>query len=177
VMTTIRLNGHRCRVGEARRRRCSPCCVASCTSPGQSSGVAFPPAGRARCISTGQRSMSCAVGPSVQRGGNDRTSENRRRSALRAAWLDVDVVQCGYCQRGSVTRCAPPTPSDSEMTPRCREHTVGPIRASGRPLHGGPAAHTDAEVASIIGSTMKGSERGRHQGGSDLDKPLVRLTA
>jgi len=40
--------------------------------------------------------------------------------ALRAAWLDVDVVQCGYCQPGQLmSACAllrsTPSPSDSEI--------------------------------------------------------------
>ena len=60
--------------------------------------------------------------------------------ALKAAWLDVDVVQCGYCQSGQLmSACAllkqTPQPSDADIDAAlagnlCRCGTYPRIRAA-----------------------------------------------
>ncbi len=59
--------------------------------------------------------------------------------AVRAAWLEVDVVQCGYCQSGQIMAAAAllaahPRPSDAEIDAAmsgnlCRCGTYSRIRA------------------------------------------------
>ena len=60
--------------------------------------------------------------------------------ALRAAWLDIDVVQCGYCQSGQLMSAAAllrktPQPSDADIDAAmsgnlCRCGTYPRIRAA-----------------------------------------------
>jgi isoquinoline 1-oxidoreductase alpha subunit len=60
--------------------------------------------------------------------------------ALQQAWLDLEVVQCGYCQSGQLMSAAAllngnPTPSDSEINTVmsgniCRCGTYGRIRSA-----------------------------------------------
>ena len=64
----------------------------------------------------------------------------READALRAAWAEVDVVQCGYCQSGQLmSACAllkkTPKPSDAEIDQAmngniCRCGTYPRIRAA-----------------------------------------------
>jgi isoquinoline 1-oxidoreductase alpha subunit len=64
----------------------------------------------------------------------------RVAEALRAAWLDVDVVQCGYCQSGQLMAAAAllasnPQPSDADIDAAmegnlCRCGTYPRIRAA-----------------------------------------------
>lgn len=61
-------------------------------------------------------------------------------TALRQAWLDLDVVQCGYCQPGQIMSAtallaATPRPSDAEIDAAmtgniCRCGTYQRIRAA-----------------------------------------------
>jgi isoquinoline 1-oxidoreductase alpha subunit len=61
-------------------------------------------------------------------------------NALRAAWIDLDVVQCGYCQSGQLmSACAllkkMPRPSDTDIDRAmsgniCRCGTYPRIRAA-----------------------------------------------
>jgi isoquinoline 1-oxidoreductase alpha subunit len=60
--------------------------------------------------------------------------------AIQKAWLDVEVVQCGYCQSGQIMSAAAllaanPTPNDSDIDAVmagniCRCGTYGRIRAA-----------------------------------------------
>lgn len=61
-------------------------------------------------------------------------------SRVQQAWLDVDVVQCGYCQPGQIMTAAAllarnPNPSDSDIDAAmagniCRCGTYGRVRAA-----------------------------------------------
>jgi isoquinoline 1-oxidoreductase alpha subunit len=66
--------------------------------------------------------------------------EGREADALRAAWTDIDVVQCGYCQSGQImSACAllkkNPKPADTDIDDAmngniCRCGTYPRIRAA-----------------------------------------------
>jgi isoquinoline 1-oxidoreductase subunit alpha len=66
--------------------------------------------------------------------------QGREADAVRAAWLKVDVVQCGYCQGGQIMAAAAllkktPKPSDAEIDAAmqgnlCRCGTYPRIRAA-----------------------------------------------
>ena len=66
--------------------------------------------------------------------------QGREISALRAAWTELDVVQCGYCQGGQLLAAAAllkatPTPSDLQVDAAmdgnlCRCGTYPRIRAA-----------------------------------------------
>jgi aerobic-type carbon monoxide dehydrogenase small subunit (CoxS/CutS family) len=52
--------------------------------------------------------------------GIDKTSQARVATAVQKAWVDKDVVQCGYCQSGQVMAATAllrknPNPSDSDI--------------------------------------------------------------
>jgi isoquinoline 1-oxidoreductase alpha subunit len=71
---------------------------------------------------------------------------------VQAAWLDVDVMQCGYCQAGQIMSATAllernPTPSDEDIDAAmngniCRCATYNRIRAAIRQAAGMPAADT-----------------------------------
>jgi isoquinoline 1-oxidoreductase subunit alpha len=66
--------------------------------------------------------------------------QGKEADAVRAAWLKVDVVQCGYCQGGQIMAAAAllkknPKPSDTEIDTAmdgnlCRCGTYPRIRAA-----------------------------------------------
>jgi isoquinoline 1-oxidoreductase alpha subunit len=72
---------------------------------------------------------------------------------LQAAWLDVDVMQCGYCQAGQIMSAAAllernPAPSDREIDAAmngniCRCATYNRIRAAIKTAAGLPASETE----------------------------------
>jgi len=52
--------------------------------------------------------------------GIDKTSQKRVATAVQKAWVDKDVVQCGYCQSGQVMAATAllrknPNPSDADI--------------------------------------------------------------
>lgn len=71
-------------------------------------------------------------------------------AALKAAWADVDVVQCGYCQSGQLMTAAAllkqiPKPTDADIDAAmagiiCRCGTYPRIRAAIHQAAGMPAA-------------------------------------
>jgi len=71
----------------------------------------------------GEQARSCVTPISAAAGKAITTIEGlagREADALRAAWTEVDVVQCGYCQSGQLmSACALlrkiPKPSDAEI--------------------------------------------------------------
>jgi isoquinoline 1-oxidoreductase alpha subunit len=75
--------------------------------------------------------------------------QGKEADALRQAWTEVDVVQCGYCQSGQLmSACAllrkVPRPSDDEVTNAmsgniCRCGTYPRIRAAIHMAAGKPA--------------------------------------
>jgi isoquinoline 1-oxidoreductase subunit alpha len=77
----------------------------------------------------------------------------RVAGAVRAAWLKIDVVQCGYCQSGQIVADtallkARPAPSDAEIDAAmagnlCRCGTYPRIRAA---IHAAAAALKDLPV-------------------------------
>jgi len=81
--------------------------------------------------------------------GIDTTPQGR---ALQRAWLDLDVVQCGYCQSGQVMSAAAllmatPKPSDSDIDAAmsgnvCRCGTYQRIRAA---IHQAATSRTKAD--------------------------------
>jgi len=90
--------------------------------------------------------VSAAIGKSIT------TIEGltgREAQALRAAWTEVDVVQCGYCQSGQLmSACAllkkSPHPTDAEIDAAmagnlCRCGTYPRIRAA---IHGAAGRKT-----------------------------------
>jgi len=105
----------------------------------------------------GSATRSCAVSVSGVEGQRVTTIEglNSRESvAVKAAWQEVDVPQCGYCQSGQVmSACAllavNPQPSDADISDAmnanvCRCGTYPRIRAaihlSAKNLRRGPHA-------------------------------------
>jgi isoquinoline 1-oxidoreductase subunit alpha len=91
----------------------------------------------------GQPTRACVTPVSVLAGRDVTTIEGlagREASALKAAWIDLDVVQCGYCQSGQLmSACAllknTPTPSDADIDAAmsgniCRCGTYPRIRAA-----------------------------------------------
>jgi isoquinoline 1-oxidoreductase alpha subunit len=67
-------------------------------------------------------------------------AESKTGQALQKAWLDVDVVQCGYCQSGQLMQAtglleANPEPDDAAIDAAmagnvCRCGTYGRIRTA-----------------------------------------------
>jgi isoquinoline 1-oxidoreductase alpha subunit len=52
--------------------------------------------------------------------GISKTSQARTANAIKAAWVDKDVVQCGYCQSGQVMAATAllqknPSPTDAQI--------------------------------------------------------------
>ena len=91
-----------------------------------------------------------------------RTSSGQK---IQAAWLDVDVVQCGYCQSGQIMSAAAllartPDPSDSDIDAAmsgnlCRCATYVRIRAAIKQAATGRAEvlQTIAPASAAPGST------------------------
>lgn len=81
---------------------------------------------------------------------------------IQQAWLDVDVVQCGYCQSGQIMAAAAllahtPNPSDADIDAAmsgnlCRCATYVRIRAAIR-----QAATGKLEILQTIGSAPEGA--------------------
>ncbi|WP_333676129.1 (2Fe-2S)-binding protein [Dyella sp.] len=81
---------------------------------------------------------------------------------IQQAWLDVDVVQCGYCQSGQIMSAAAllahtPNPSDDDIDAAmsgnlCRCATYVRIRAAIK-----QAATGKIEILQTIGSTPEGA--------------------
>jgi isoquinoline 1-oxidoreductase alpha subunit len=91
----------------------------------------------------GQPIRSCVTPLSVARGHDITTIEGVQGpeiDALRRAWTEIDVVQCGYCQSGQLmSACAllkkTPQPSDADIDSAmdgniCRCGTYPRIRAA-----------------------------------------------
>ena len=84
------------------------------------------------------------VTPIAAVGGREVTTieglQGRQADAVRAAWLELDVVQCGYCQSGQIMAAAAllkktPAPTDAEIDAAmagnlCRCGTYPRIRAA-----------------------------------------------
>ena len=84
------------------------------------------------------------VTPIAAVGGREVTTieglQGRQADAVRAAWLELDVVQCGYCQSGQIMVASAllkktPTPTDAEIDAAmagnlCRCGTYPRIRAA-----------------------------------------------
>jgi isoquinoline 1-oxidoreductase alpha subunit len=75
----------------------------------------------------GQPVRSCVTPVSTLEGkrvvtleGIDKTSQAKTAQAVKAAWIEKDVVQCGYCQPGQVMAAvallqAHPAPTDAQI--------------------------------------------------------------
>jgi len=88
--------------------------------------------------------IRCCVMPIAALAGKDITTieglAGREAQALKAAWTEIDVVQCGYCQCGQLmSACAllkkTPQPSDADIDQAmsgniCRCGTYPRIRAA-----------------------------------------------
>ena len=91
----------------------------------------------------GQPMRSC-VTPAIAVGGRKVTTieglQSRAAKAVQKAWVDLDVVQCGYCQSGQIMSATAlleqnPTPSDTDIDHAmagniCRCATYVRIRAA-----------------------------------------------
>jgi isoquinoline 1-oxidoreductase alpha subunit len=85
---------------------------------------------------------------------------------VQAAWREIDVVQCGYCQSGQVMSAtallrAKPQPSDADIDAAmagniCRCGTYQRIRAAIK-LAASPTSPTPASPASTPASGQKGA--------------------
>ena len=92
----------------------------------------------------GQAVRSCVLPVSevgAARSRRSRASAGRGLHPVQRAWIEADVVQCGYCQPGQIMAAAAllkrtartrPTPTS---TPRCRATSAaaGPTSASAPP--------------------------------------------
>lgn len=91
----------------------------------------------------GQATRSCAVPLGSLAGANVTTIEGLESAAARAvrdAWIEGDVVQCGYCQSGQIMSAVAlleqnPVPTDSDIDTAmrgnlCRCATYQRIRAA-----------------------------------------------
>jgi isoquinoline 1-oxidoreductase alpha subunit len=75
----------------------------------------------------GQPTRSCVTPVSAIEGkrvvtieGISKTSQAKTANAVKAAWVEKDVVQCGYCQSGQVMAATAllqknPTPTDAQI--------------------------------------------------------------
>jgi isoquinoline 1-oxidoreductase alpha subunit len=91
----------------------------------------------------GQPTRSC-ITPVSEAAGHEITTieavSGKVAQAVRAAWQDLDVVQCGYCQSGQIMSAIgllaqTPKPSDAEIESAmdgnvCRCATYGRIKAA-----------------------------------------------
>ena len=109
----------------------------------------------------GEATRSCVTPVSAIEGkrvltieGVPNTSQGPVAKAVRAAWIDKDVVQCGYCQSGQIMAAVAllksnPKPSDADidaaMSNICRCGTYQRIRAA---IH--RAAGDDQGPGSVI---------------------------
>jgi len=97
--------------------------------------------GACSCHVDGKLTRSCSVSYEEVRGRRITTIEGlpaRLGDALRRAWTEVDVPQCGYCQPGMIMAAAAllavnPKPTDAEITEAmnknlCRCGTYARIR-------------------------------------------------
>ncbi len=91
----------------------------------------------------GQPMLSCIVPVSVAAGRKVTTVEgvdSPAAMAIRSAWRELDVVQCGYCQSGQMMRATAllesnPAPTDADIDNAmrgnlCRCATYQRIRAA-----------------------------------------------
>lgn len=91
----------------------------------------------------GQATRSCVLPISAVDGKNVTTIEgldSKEAASVRAAWEQLDVVQCGYCQSGQIMSAtallsANPKPSDDDIDAAmsgniCRCSTYARIRAA-----------------------------------------------
>ena len=90
----------------------------------------------------GEPLRSCSAPVSAVAGKRVTTIEglsSRTAKAVQKAWVDLDVVQCGYCQSGQIMAAAAllkrtPKPSDKDideaMTNICRCGTYQRVRAA-----------------------------------------------
>jgi len=110
---------------------------------GSKFGCGIAMCGACTVYSDGQPVRGC-VTPLAAVAGREVTSieglQGREADALRAAWLALDVVQCGYCQSGQLMSAAAllkktPQPSDADIDAAmagnlCRCATYPRIRAA-----------------------------------------------
>jgi isoquinoline 1-oxidoreductase subunit alpha len=113
----------------------------------------------------GQARRSCVTPVASVGGAKIGTIEALDRSAvgkaLQRAWLELEVVQCGYCQSGQLMSAAAllsanPAPSDGDIDAVmsgniCRCGTYGRIRAG--------IKHAAAQLASAKPARSKESDR------------------
>jgi isoquinoline 1-oxidoreductase alpha subunit len=86
-------------------------------------GCGIAMCGACTVLIDGAQARSCVMPLSAVAGKEVTTIEGlsgREADALRAAWTEIDVVQCGYCQSGQlVSACAllkvTPKPSDQDI--------------------------------------------------------------
>jgi isoquinoline 1-oxidoreductase alpha subunit len=113
-------------------------------SPAASSAAAWRSAARAPCTSTASQVRSCITPISTIANRKIVTIEGVGADpvgkALQAAWTDVGVPQCGYCQAGQIMSAAAllkrtPKPTDKQIDDAmggniCRCGTYTRIRAA-----------------------------------------------
>lgn len=109
----------------------------------------------------GRPVRSCVVPISAVGKAEVRTIEGAAATPLgakvQAAWLDVDVIQCGYCQAGQIMSAiallqTTPKPTDADIDTAmqgnaCRCATYVRIRAAIKQAAGMPTADTRMERA------------------------------
>jgi len=104
----------------------------------------------------GTASRSCSIPVKDVEGKNITTIEgivSKTGKAIQAAWLDLDVVQCGYCQSGQIMQAVDllnrnPTPTDEDINIAmsgniCRCNTYVRIRAA---IHQASKSLSDKET-------------------------------
>jgi xanthine dehydrogenase iron-sulfur cluster and FAD-binding subunit A len=84
--------------------------------------------------------LGAGLGGCRSAGDDDRGLASRAAKAVQKAWVDLDVVQCGYCQSGQIMSATAllekkPSPSDTDIDHAmagniCRCATYQRIRAA-----------------------------------------------
>ena len=106
-------------------------------------GCGMAQCGACTVLADGEPIRSCVTPASALAGRKLTTIEGLSADAshpVQRAWLEVDVVQCGYCQSGQVLAAAAllaknPEPSDADIDAAmdgnlCRCGTYGRVRAA-----------------------------------------------
>ena len=104
MSVAVNVNGRTMTLISIRRRRCCGSCARTSASPARSTAAAWRNAAHAPSMSTASRCALLDAGGGGRRpqGDDDRGPVVAGAQAVQRAWVELDVVQCGYCQSGQI---------------------------------------------------------------------------